>query len=258
MRPGAALEAAEPVQGEPAPIIARALEQFDVFKGRLRAAGLSVVELDGTGPLGSSIADLAVLTPAGAIVMRPSDLARRADLPALEAALAGAGIKVAGRIEAPGLLDGGDVLAGEGILYVAQPEERRSLVGIPARRRGNEHGRRQLAAIAESLGLRTVAVGIAADVERLRSVASIAAGVLVAAGTVVDAGAFSIERVVDVERGEDYGAGLLPLGGHGVLANVRFRTTLPRLRTAGLRVDAIDLWEFGKAGLTPSLLALLY
>ncbi len=68
--------------------------------------------------------------------------------------------------------------------------------------------------------------------------------------------AFTGVRLLEVPRGEDYGAGVLTLGPRRVLANVRFRQTLPLLRKAKITVDAIDLWEFGKVGATPSMLAL--
>ena len=49
---------------------------------------------------------------------------------------------------------------------------------------------------------------------------------------------------------------MLALGNRHLIANVRFRQTIPLLRRAKFVVDAIDLWEFGKIGATPSLLAL--
>jgi hypothetical protein len=49
---------------------------------------------------------------------------------------------------------------------------------------------------------------------------------------------------------------VLALGGRSVLANLRFRQSIPLLRKAKIAVDAIDLWEFGKIGLTPSSMAL--
>jgi hypothetical protein len=49
---------------------------------------------------------------------------------------------------------------------------------------------------------------------------------------------------------------VLALGSRRVLANLRFRETIPLLRAARVAVDAIDLWEFGKIGVTPSTLAL--
>jgi hypothetical protein len=49
---------------------------------------------------------------------------------------------------------------------------------------------------------------------------------------------------------------VLALGNRRVLANLRFRETTPLLRKAKFTVESIDLWEFGKIGATPSVMAL--
>ncbi|MBD5655795.1 MAG: hypothetical protein IAI50_11545 [Candidatus Eremiobacteraeota bacterium] len=100
-------------------------------------------------------------------------------------------------------------------------------------------------------------MAIAAEVKRLRSVAALvdAETMLYAAG-LVDGVAFSGLKTIVAPRGEDYGAGVLALGNRRVIANLRFRETIPLLRRAKITVDAIDLWEFGKIGATPSSMAL--
>jgi N-dimethylarginine dimethylaminohydrolase len=256
IRPSAGLELARPIQGESSPIPLRAEEQFAVFESRLRAAGRGVVAVEAPPGTGPAVADLAVLTPKGAILMRPSDFVARRAVAALEIALGKAGIPVAGGIEAPGLLDGGDVLLGWDRAYVGVPAARMALTGVPRRERGNELGRKQFAALAATLGYTAVEVAVSADVPRLRSVAAVAGDVLIASD-LVDAAAFGARTIVRVERGEDYAAGVLSLGPRRVIANVRFREAPQAFRKAGLIIDAIDLWEFGKIGVTPSLLALL-
>jgi hypothetical protein len=49
---------------------------------------------------------------------------------------------------------------------------------------------------------------------------------------------------------------VLALGGGRVIANLRYRESLARLRDAKIAVEAIDLWEFGKAGAGPFSLVL--
>ncbi len=259
VRPAAAIERARPVQGESGAIHARALEQFTIFEGTLNYNGVRTVTIDATEglPYASAAADLAVVFPGGAFLMRPSDVARRAELAAVEAALAAAGVPIAGRIEAPGLLDGGDVLLGPEALYLGVSEARASAAGIPTGRRGNAHGREQLAAYAREIGRRVVEVDVAADAVRLRAVAAFVDGeTLLYAPGLVDGAAFAGLATIEVPRGEDYGAGVLALGRRRVIGNLRFRAVVPLLRAAKFAVDAIDLWEFGKIGTTPSLLAL--
>jgi len=257
--PSPALPNVRPMYGESSAIAERSAEQFAVFTNRLAAHGIkaSVVACEEVTPLGSLCADTAVLFSDGAFLMRPSDLRRRAEVVAIEAALERAGVPIVGRIEAPGMLDGGDVLVGPQAIYFGVARVRRDEGGIPLASHGNALGRQQLAAYATSKGLRATVVPLNADVFRLRSVAALVDDeTLLCATGVLDAAAFQGLRLLEVPRGEDYGAGVLTLGKGRVLANVRFRQTLPLLRKAKVAVDAIDLWEFGKIGATPSLLAL--
>ena len=255
--PTDALASVVPMHGESHAIVERAREQFAILASRLAVAGVkcAVAQEAAVRP---ACADLAVLFSGGAYVMRPSDLRRRSDVAALEAALERAGVPIVGRIEAPGLLDGGDVLRAGDVLYIGVPRTRRAELGIPVAVHGNAHGREQLAAYARAQALRVVEVPLNADVLRLRSVASLVdAETLVYAPGVLDGSVFTGLRLIEAPRGEDYGAGVLTLGPRRVLANVRFRQTTPLLRKAKIAVESIDLWEFGKLGITPSLLALV-
>jgi dimethylargininase len=257
--PSAALAAVAPTHGESNAIVERAVEQFELFASRLRAFGVNAIRLEtpSPSPLASLAADCAVVFEEGAFLMRPSDLTRRAAVAGVEAALASAGVPIVGRIVAPGLLDGGDVLLGPGSLFMGVATRRQAEAGIPGFAHGNAFGREQLAAYAATKGRKVVDVAMAAEVRRLRSVASLVdtETILFAAG-LLDGDAFAGLKTIVAPRGEDYGAGVLTLGPRRVLTNLRFRETIPLLRKAKLFVDAIDLWEFGKVGATPSTLAL--
>jgi hypothetical protein len=63
-------------------------------------------------------------------------------------------------------------------------------------------------------------------------------------------------RIVEVPRGEELAAGVLSLGERRVIANLRFRESIALMRRAKIAVEAIDLWEFGKAGIGPFQLVL--
>jgi dimethylargininase len=248
----------QPVHGESHAIVERAREQFGVFTNRLSVAGVACGALEHGGAPQVLCADLAVVFADGAFLMRPSDLRRRAEIAQAEAALARAGVPILGRIEAPGLLDGGDVLPAADTLYIGVARQRRAEFGIPAFVHGNALGREQLAAFARARQMRVVEVPMNADVLRLRSVASLLdAETLVYAPGVIDGTVLGALKLIEAPRGEDYGAGVLTLGPRRVLANLRFRQTTPLLRKAKVAVESIDLWEFGKLGITPSLLALV-
>ena len=259
VRPTAALAAVRPLHGESNAIVERAHEQFGVFLTRLGARGIKVVEAEAsaTTPASAFCSDGAVIFADGAFLMRPSDLGRRGEIAPLEAALALANVPIVGRIDAPGLLDGGDVIVAGETLFIAVTTPRRSEAGIAASLHGNALGRQQLTAYARSKNMKVVEIAVAAEVQRLKSVASLvdARTILYAASLVDGEGFAGFERLI-APRGEDYGAGVLPLGGRRVLANLRFRETIPMLRAAKFAVDAIDVWEFGKIGATPSSMVL--
>jgi N-dimethylarginine dimethylaminohydrolase len=239
--PAAGIAAIEPVHGESHAIAERAIEQHRIFTGRLAAYGVKTIEAtpDAGAPFGPLCADGAVIFATGAFLMRPSDLRRRGEVTALEAALARAAIPIVGRIAAP----------------VAT--KRQAEIGIPSAVHGNALGREQLAAYARSVDLKVIEVAMAAEVRRLKSVASlIAAQTLLFSPGLVDGAAFTNLEKIEAPRGEDYGAGVLALGNRRVLANLRFRETTPLLRKAKFAVESIDLWEFGKIGATPSVMAL--
>lgn len=257
--PSGAIERERPVPGESNTIAERAREQHGVLLVRLAAHGVDAIKIDADAiaPLGALCADVAIVVSDGAIIMRPSDINRRREIAAVEAALHGAGIPIVGRIEPPGLLDGGDVLLAPETAYLGVSSPRASETGIARRLHGNQHGREQFASLARARGLKVVEVPLAAHVQRLRSVAALVdANTIVCANSVLDAECFSGLQRIDVPSGEDYAAGLLVIGRRRVITNLRFRETIPRLRAAKIFVDAIDLWEFGKIGATPSSLVL--
>lgn len=252
--PTAAVARLRPLQAEPAPIAERALEAHAVLVRTLRDRGVEVTMLAPADdlPAAALVGDLAVILPDGAVIARPSEPERRGETAAVEAALAAFGVPVLGRIEAPGLLDAGDVAVAGERLYVAVPRP-----GGGLRARSNELGRRQLAALAEARGLVTVELAVAPDVARLRSVFSVIGGnTILAAAERVDLVPVRDMNVLEVPRGEEYAAGVFAFGARRVIANLRFRESVRLLRKAKVEVEAIDLWEFGKAGVSPAALVL--
>ena len=257
--PAPGLAARRPLPSESSPISERADEQHALFAARLAAHGVAVTVLpdEAGAPLGALCADAAIVFPDGAFVLRPSELNRRGEVVDVEAALVAAGVPIVGRLASPGLFDGGDALFSGDTLYLGVPSARASDVGLASWARGNAHGRGQLAAYARERGWKVVEVALSSAAIRLRAVAALlAADAVVLAPGLCDAAAFAGLQIVEAPRGEDYAAGVLALGNRHVLANLRFRQTIPLLRKAKFVVDAIDLWEFGKIGATPSLLAL--
>jgi dimethylargininase len=254
LRPSTSVDRLVPIQGEPSPIAERAIEQHGILVRTLRDRGVTVTVLEPVlgSPAESLVGDLAIVLAQGAILTRPAAVERRAETAAVEAALGQLGVPILGRIAAPGLLDAADVtLAGE-TLFVGVPR-----AGAGLRSRSNTLGRSQLNALAAAQGLRTVELALAPGVLRLRNVLGfVARDTAIVAPGQVDIAALAGVQLIEVPLGEEFAAGILSIGERRVIANLRFRESLAQLRRAKIGVEAIDLWEFGKAGAGPFALVL--
>jgi dimethylargininase len=246
VKPSAAIENASPLIGEPAAIYARALEQHGVLRKTLEYFGVetTVLEPHGDDPYQVAAADAAVAFADGAALMRLTAMSRRAEVDRMETQFARLDVPLAGHIEGPGLLDGTDVmLVGE-----------TAFVG--AGTRGNELGRRGFAELARSHGYRVVEVRLAPGVALRAVAAAVAPDTIVIGASKVDTEAFAGFRTVVLERGEELGAGVLCLDEMHVIADIRYRTAFSIMRRARIAVEAIDLYDFAKVGITPSMLTL--
>ncbi len=249
--PGAALDQVTPLYGEPSSLIERAKEQHKVLTRTLHDCGVLIHPLEADDDSGHAafVADCALVVASGAIILRPHRIDRRREVNAVEAKLRDHGIPILGKIEAPGLLDGGDIVIAGNTAYIGVPDKKP---------RSNTLGRSQLAQILVSAGMQTLELPMDGAIPRLNDVFSSAAEDLIVAATdFVDTSSLRARaQILAIPRGEEYGASLLPLGSRRVLANLRFRFAVPMLRKAKLDVVAIDLWEFGKVGGGPPSLVL--
>jgi len=245
--PSPAIENARPLPGEPNAVHSRAVAELAVFAKTLRFLGCDVTELQSRSPdpLASSVADVAVVFESGAAIMRPSSPARRAEAAWIEEEFESRDVPIAAHLSAPGLLDGGDVvLAG-----------RTAFIGVSSR--SNALGREGFAGIARAHGFEPVEVRLASNVPSLRAVCGVLSeDALVIAPERLDRVAFAGFKTLMVELGDEFGAGVLNIGHSHVIADVRFPRVIDALRDSGTQVDAIDLYDFGRIGLTPSVLAI--
>ncbi len=247
VRPTPAIERAMPLPGEPGAVYSRALEQHDVLRKTLQYFGVDAIAIEprGEDPFESSVIDAALAFEDGAIIMRPSEMSRRGEADRIEAEFARIDVPIAGHVAAPGLLDGGDVILAGGTAFVGMSG------------RGNTLGRAGFTAVAQAHGYRTVEVKLAAGVRSLQSVVSaVAKDTVIIAPDSADPSAFNGFNVITVNLGEEMAAGVICLGERHVIADVRYRTALVRMRKAGLVVEGIDLYDFEKIGITPSHLVL--
>jgi dimethylargininase len=245
--PPAAIENARPLPGEPNAVAARARAQHEILTKTLRYFNCetTVLEPFTADPFAAAVADNAVVFENGAVMMRPWSMTRRAESAWLEEEFVKRDIPIAGHIAAPGLLDGGDVLMAGNTAFI----------GVS--KRSNSLGRAGFAQIAKAHGFNVVEVNLAAGVASLRSVAGALSSdsVVLAPPNRLDHAAFAGFKTFVTPVNEDLGAGVLNLGEHHVLADVRYSRVNDLLRKGGIVVEAIDLYDFARIGASPSMLA---
>ncbi len=174
------------------------------------------------------------MLPQGAILTRPSQTERRAEVAAVEAHLTELGIPIVGRIAAPGLLDANDVAIAPRPHLHRRPARRRR----PARAAPTSWAASSSRRSSSGMGYRVVELAVANDVARLRNVFSIVAGdTVIAAPERVDLVAATDLKLVEVPRGEEMAAGVLAFGERRVIANLRFRESIALMRKAKLVVE---------------------
>ena len=229
------------VQGRrPVIDVARARTQHGAYQAALTDAGyrMEVIASDPAHPDCPFIEDVAVALDHVAVVTRPGAAARRGEIESVAAALAA--VRPPRRIEPPGTLDGGDVLAVGRTLYVGRSS------------RTNQAGIDQLATIAGEGGYDTIAV----DVDRvlhLKSAVSLLDDetVLIGSGA-VDPSVFADMRQIEKAESDLHLASTLRLRDGRLLMTHNAQLTAERVAAAGFEVVPIDMSEFQAAdgGLT--------
>ncbi len=214
--------------------VERAKLQHAAYHDALRRAGLRVESLPAEIDYPDSVfvEDTAVVLDEVAVVTRPGAESRRGEIPTIARALSR--YRTLERIEAPGTLDGGDVLAIGDEMYVGRSS------------RTNDPGIAQLAAIVKRYGIRTVAVDVPGCLHLKSAVTAIDEGTVVIHRPWLDARPFSRFRMIDVAPGEEHAANVLPIGGV-VHVSARFPRTRAAIEALGHETRALDLSELEKA-----------
>jgi dimethylargininase len=166
--------------------------------------------------------DLAVLTRPGAEVRRP-------EVDGVADVVATLGLRV-DRIEAPGTLDGGDVLQAGGVVYVGRGG------------RTNADGIRQLRALLAPLGRTVVAVPLRRVLHLKSAVTALPDGTFLVLPDLVPAELFPAVRPVS----EEAGCHVVPLGGDQLLIAASAPRTASELEDLGFTPVVVDISEFEK------------
>lgn len=215
------------------------LLQHRTYRNALQAAGLNVHELEPLPgfPDAYFVEDTAVVTPETAVITRPGALARRGEEESIAEALAR--FRPLSRIEAPGTLDGGDVLQAGRVFFI----------GISSRT--NEDGARQLAAIMARFGYESRLIPVGEGLHLKSGVNLVDGAVLLITGQLTGHPAFRDFRQILVPPGEEYAANCLRVN-HRLLMPAGFPATRRELESGGLFVEELPVSEVQKmdGGLT--------
>jgi len=206
------------------------MAQHEAYVEALKQLGLRVQVLEPLGeyPDAYFVEDAAIVTPEVAVITRPGAKARRGEAAAMEPVLA-KHLPIA-RIEAPGKLDGGDVLiVGKHVL-----------IGVSER--SNPEGAQQLGEILEDHGYTWCAVPVEEGLHFKSSVNWVGDKTLLV--TEDFAGMEELEdfRQIRVDPGEAYAANVLWINGT-LLVPRGFPKTRAKLTALGLPIVELDTSE---------------
>lgn len=211
-----------------------ARRQHAAYEQALRDAGCEVRQLAELPehPDSVFVEDTVIVLDEVAVITRPGALSRRGETASMAAALAG--VRELRYIEAPGTLDGGDVLRLDRTLYVG------------ASARSNAEGIAQLGAALAPFGYRVEAASLRDCLHLKTAVTQVAPNTVLLNPAWVDAASFPGFEAISVDPAEPYSANAVMLG-DAVIHPASAPRTAERLRRLGIEVRGVDMSETEKA-----------
>jgi dimethylargininase len=231
-RPGARLAeglvthvARQPVE------VALAHRQHEAYVAALAGNGWSIHEVAPADdcPDAVFVEDTAVVCDSMAVLTRPGAPQRRPEVAGTEKAVTSLGLAIT-RIEAPGTLDGGDVLQVGDTVYVGRGG------------RTDDAGIGQLRDHLAGLGRRVVTVPLRQVLHLKSAVTALPDGTLLSRPGLVDTSVLPPVRTVD----EEAGCHVVPLGADRVLIAASAPHTTDLLDRLGYTPVVVDISEFEK------------
>ncbi|MCX6544928.1 MAG: dimethylargininase [Acidobacteria bacterium] len=214
--------------------VGRARAQHGAYEQALAAQGCQVISLPSQPAMPDSVfvEDAAIVLDEIAIVTRPGVPSRRCEtLSVAEALTPYRRIRF---VEAPGTVEGGDVLR----------LGHRLFVGLSGR--SNQSGIMQLRAVVWPCGYTVTPVPVAGCLHLKSAVTQVADRTLLVNPKWVDASIFGQWTVIDVDPDEPYAANGLLIGDR-VIYPSSFPRTRDRLEAHGIAVVPVDVSELQKA-----------
>jgi dimethylargininase len=208
--------------------------QHRLYEESLSSLGCSILRLPEEPDLPDSVfvEDVAIVLDEAAVITRPGAASRRPEIDGVEQALRS--YRTLLHIEAPGTLDGGDVLPIGKRVYVGQS------------RRSNPEGIRQLRSLLSGFGYEIVSVPLTGCLHLKSAVSQVAHDAILINPALVDPGVFPSIRHIDVAPDEPEAANALRIG-DTVIHPDSYPATRARLETQGIRVITVPASELAKA-----------
>ena len=213
---------------------ARAGIQHDEYQRALEVLGCRLVVLPAEPLLPDSVfvEDVAIVLDEVAVLTRPGALSRRPEVASVATVLRG--YRPVLTIDAPGTLDGGDVLRLDRTLYVGQSA------------RSNAGGIAQLSKLLAAYGYAVQGVPTRGCLHLKSAVTQLADDTLLLQPKWADRELFADFHIIEVDTAEPHAANVLRIG-DALVMPASFPRTQQRLIDAGFRVIAIDVSELQNA-----------
>jgi dimethylargininase len=217
--------------GRTAVDVARARTQHAAYADALAASGWAVQPVPAADDCPDSVfvEDTVVACEDLAVLARPGAEVRRPEVAGVADVVGALGLRVA-RIEAPGTLDGGDVLQVGPVVYVGRGG------------RTNGAGIRQLRALLAPLNRTVIAVPLRRVLHLKSAVTALPDGTFLLRPDLVPAELFPAVRPVP----EEGGCHVVPLDGDRVLIAASAPRTAALLEDLGFTPVVVDISEFEK------------
>lgn len=216
------------------PIYELALEQHKNYIATLEQCGVvvTVLEADEAHPDATFVEDTALLTPHCAIITNPGAASRQSEIGRV-AEVVGRFYDAVYKIEAPGTVEGGDIMMVGSHFYIGLSE------------RTNQAGADQVIAILNKHGLTGSVVPLKKVLHLKTGVVYLENNNVLAHGEFLNTPVFQQYNVLQVDDAESYAANCIWVNGT-VIVPAGYPHTKQIIENAGYPILAVDVSEFRK------------
>ncbi|AXI01218.1 N(G),N(G)-dimethylarginine dimethylaminohydrolase [Sporosarcina sp. PTS2304] len=210
------------------------LQQHEQYVKALKRCGVAVHELEPSEEFPDScfVEDAAVLVPEFAVITNPGAESRNKEIIEIEQVLKNYYDEFR-YIQAPGTLDGGDVMQIDKNFYIGISD------------RTNQEGADQLKKILEDAGYHATIMTLEEFFHLKTGITFLGNNTVVAAGEFIDHPAFAEYKKIIVPAEEEYTANTIRVNDH-VIVPAGFPKTKHKIEEAGFSVIEVEVSEFQK------------